>query len=128
MRVPPLRPPSVVTRRPPHNERDLSPPAFARPCGECPGCAGGTCEALAPRPVWTRWKDLDPRPFAFKVGALLTREWHGRRWNVQVVRVRWNAAGGRLEPLPFEPPALRARVTEGRGWWAWVAEPMEPQP
>lgn len=117
----------MVRRPPSRQEEGRRPPGFAVPCGECPGCAGGTCEAVAPRPVWVRWKDLDPRGFASSVRMLLTREWHGRRWSVQVVRVRWNARG-RLEPEPFEPPALRERVEQGRGWWAWVAEPMEPQP
>lgn len=78
------------------------------------------------RSVWTRWRDEDPRSYAFNVRLLWTRVWHGKRWSVDVVRVRWEANPGRLVPLPFEPPELRRRVEEGDGWWAFVSEPAEP--
>ena len=82
-----------------------------------------------PRPsVWTRWRDKDPRGYSFVVRLLWTRVWHGRRWSVEIVRVRWVAAPGRLEPLPSEPPELQRRVVEADGWWAYVTEPGEPAP
>ena len=74
-------------------------------------------------PVWRRWRDLDPREFAFSERWLWTRVWRGRRWDVQIARVRWVANPGRLEAEPFDPPEIQRRVHCGVGWWAHVAPP-----
>ena len=103
----------------------MSKPGRMEPCGECPGCAGGTCDACVLRPKWTRWRDHDPTDHGFDWKHLWVRERRG--WPESIVRVRWNATGGRMEPLPFEPPALRELVERKRGWWAPVDSPAEPR-
>lgn len=100
-----------------------TPPARVRPCGECPGCAGGVCDAYRLRVRWRRWRESDPRVFGFNVRYLWVRV--SKRHPAHIVRVRWNPNGGRLEPLPFEPPGLRELVEKGLGWWSDVEEPGE---
>lgn len=98
-----------------------------KPCGECAGCAGGTCDAYELPFVWRRWsQDNTPILSGFNLRHL----WVRRRIDEKpyLLRVRWESRGGRLVAERFEPAPLRELFEMRRGWWAYVDEPQEPKP
>lgn len=79
-----------------------------------------------PRPsVWTRFRDDDPRGYAFDAQYLWLRRRRGGF--AAVASVYWDPNGGRLRALPNEPPWIQNLMERGHGWWAFVTPPQEPE-